>query len=74
MMVPGSHPTEPLWSVVVGLLLAAVLGGGGMGLLFCAAWRWLVARARALPGGINEVGGSRPKASPHLRPEHARPV
>ncbi|HTU03157.1 MAG TPA: hypothetical protein VMG58_15110 [Candidatus Sulfotelmatobacter sp.] len=55
-MIPTSYAYDPVWSIVTGLLLAAVLGLSGVGLLLWAFWQWLVRRARALPAGGSDGG------------------
>jgi len=49
-MIPTGYTSEPIWSLLMGLLLALVLGGCGVGLLFRAFWRWLAGRTQAVRG------------------------
>ena len=43
-MVPSSDVLEAVWKTVTGLLIGALLGGLGVGLLVRAAWQWLIGR------------------------------
>jgi hypothetical protein len=43
-MIPSSDVLEAVWKIVTGLLIGALLGGFGVGLLVRAAWQWLIGR------------------------------
>jgi hypothetical protein len=41
----SNYTSDPMWTLVMGLLIAGVLGATGVGLLLWALWHWLVERA-----------------------------
>jgi hypothetical protein len=43
-MIPSSDVYEAPWKILTGLLLGALLGGMGVGLLVRAVWQWLIGR------------------------------
>jgi hypothetical protein len=47
-MIPSSDVYEAAWKILTGLLLGALLGGLGVGLLVRAVWQWLHGRTQGL--------------------------
>ena len=47
-MVPSSDVLEAAWKIVTGLLIGAILGGLGVGLLVREVWQWFTGRTRGL--------------------------
>ncbi len=74
-MVPSSDVLEAAWKIVTGLLIGALLGGLGVGLLVRAVWQWLTRRTRDLRTSdgtpltvLKELGGASGEKSRHLEP------
>ncbi len=74
-MIPSGDVYEAAWKILTGLLLGALLGGFGVGLLAWAVWQWLTERSRLLWTSdrttltvLKEVSGTNRERSRRLEP------
>jgi hypothetical protein len=79
-MIPTGDVYEAVWKILAGLILGALLGGIGGGLLIWAVVRWLTERSRFLRRSVRttttvleEVGENESAGSPHLEPADGQP-